>query len=74
MPSAILLSSSPPTKILDSLRQIEALHQNYNFQQSLIAAALEGRPNDTLELLKNGAAINTRDKDGQTPLFAAVCG
>ena len=65
--------SFPPTKTLDDLRQTEALHQNDNFQQRLIATVLEGYLNDTIELLKNGAAVNARDKDGQTPLFAAVC-
>jgi ankyrin repeat protein len=64
--------SSPPTRTLDDLRQTEALHQNDNFQQRLVAAALEGHPNDTRELLKNGAAVNARNKDGQTPSFAAV--
>ncbi|WP_261378461.1 ankyrin repeat domain-containing protein [Paenibacillus agilis] len=42
--------------------------------EALLAAAEKGETTEVLQRLKNGADINTRDKDGRTPVMLATVG
>nr|WP_028594692.1 ankyrin repeat domain-containing protein [Paenibacillus assamensis] len=49
-------------------------HEVKVLNEALLAAAEKGETTAVLQQLKNGADINTRDKDGRTPVMLATVG